>query len=479
MTGLCCCLLLAKQEATAQPCFPEQAITAAYATGGNSEYKERVLWLTWGSTTTDVEDYPYGRHDRPLGNGSGSYASIDVGGGRYLCVEAVISNLTGDIRSYAPGDYDGDSMDDLYNINGTGDDNDLVNGIQNAIDGDEVGFTITCKATLDGNPVRLAGLVIGDAESLDPDERFSAVADGTWNIVELQQNLDVNGDYDVLKTNETGPSTRQRIEFLRGNNQNTAAVSFLAFNESAYSASNHEVSFDVTLKGTGLTAIALGLLTINADRGDAPESYGDPLHLFEGIVFTDDNIPVGVEVNLNDEDYVPGSMQMASSNYLGTAGPDADITTQYSDNALGDDDNPAFTDEEDAWPTIHQRWSYNATYRPGNILQIEIPYNGLTHAYVAGWIDFNRNGEFEASERAQVVAPASSNGVATLQWTIPQDRIAKSTYVRLRYAVNEDEILSPTSVATGGEVEDHFIYILGPAITNPMLPSKARGPKRL
>jgi len=477
VTGLCCCLLLIKQEAAAQPCFPGKAITAAYATGGSSLYKEQVLWLTWGSTRNNVNTYPYGRPDRTLSNGSASYASIDVGNGRYLCIEAVISNLNGDIRSYAPGDYGGDSMDDMYNIGGTGSNNKLVNGIRNEDSGDEVSFTITCKATLDGNPVRLAGLVIGDAESLDPSERFSAIADGTWNIVELQKNLNVNGEYVVRKNND--PSGRQRIEFRRGNNQNTAAVSFLAFNESAYGAGNYEVAFDVTLKGSGLTAIALGLLTINADRGDAPESYGDPLHLFEGVIFTDDSIEPGDgDVNLNHKDYVPGSMLLAPSNYIGTTGPDADQVTQHSDNALGDDDNPTSTNEEDGWPAIHKRWSYNATYKRGNVLQIQIPYSGLDNAYVTGWIDFNWNGVFDEEERATAVAPASANGVVTLEWTVPEDRIAKSTYVRLRYATNEDEISSPTSVATGGEVEDHLIYILGPAISNPMLPSKAPQPKK-
>src|SRR5690606_6858903 len=231
---LCYGCLLHKQV-IAQPCFPGNIATAAYATGGSSPYKKQVLWLTWGGQNNP--DYKYGQEGVMLKNNDASYASIDVGGGRYLCVKAVIRNLNGNIRSYAPGDYGGDSMDDLYNINGTGDDNDLVNGIQNAHDGAQVSFTITCTATLDGNSVRLAGLVIGDAESLDPSENFSAIADGTWNIVELQKNLNVNGEYVVRKNND--PSGRQRIEFRRGNNQNTAAVSFLAFNESAHGAGNY------------------------------------------------------------------------------------------------------------------------------------------------------------------------------------------------------------------------------------------------
>jgi len=484
ITILSCCLL-ALQTAMAQPCFPGEITTAAYATGGVSDYINDVLWLTWGSDAANVNQYPYGRHNQQLFEGSTSNASIHIGGGKYLCLQAEISNLNGLINSYAPGNYTGDYLDDFYHIGGTGTNNQLVSGIKNRIGAQRVSFTVTCRASLDGSPVRIAGLVLGDAESLSQNEFFHATADGKWTVVELKKNID-QGAYSVLKTNIVeGSATKQNMRFVTGNDNNTAAVSFLMFNQSAYGPieQGYEVSFDVELQGNpnatnGTTAIALGIITLKSDGGDAPESYGMPLHLFEGLVFTDDHIPVGTTVNLNTASYTPGSLELPSSNFLGTTGPDADNGPQYSDDALGDDNNPdGPSNEEDAWPIEHKRWSYNATYKPGNILSIDIPYNGLADAHIVGWIDFNWNGEFEESERAVAEAPADSD-VATLTWTIPEDRIAKSTYVRLRYAINEDEILSPTTVATSGEVEDHFIYILGPATTNPMLPSKVRQPTR-
>src|SRR5690606_35722497 len=99
-----------------------------------------------------------------------------------------------------------------------------------------------------------------------------------------------------------------QIHFMKGNDDNTAAVSFLTFNSSAYGGFNEDyaVSFEVTLRGTGTTALALGLLTINADRGDAPESYGAPLHLFDGTTLSDDGIAVGETKNLNLASYNPG-----------------------------------------------------------------------------------------------------------------------------------------------------------------------------
>lgn len=474
-----CYFLTVLSGLKAQPCFPGEITTAAYAEGGTSSYKEQVLWMTWGSNND--ANYPYGQHNTPLENGDASYASIDIGGGKYLCIQAMISDLTAPISSYAPGNYNGDSMDDLYNIGGTGTDNQLVNGIQNGVYGGTVSFKVTCKATLDGQPVRLAGLVLGDGESLDGDgEYFHVTADGKWTIVELQKNID-EGPYQILKSNvNEGGIIKQNIRFVKGNNRNTAAVSFLTFDATAYGtfSDNYEVSFDVTLKGTGITALVLGLITINADGGDAPESYGAPLHLFEGTILTDDGIDVDDIINLNTEDYDEGALVQSPSNFLGTTGPDADNGPQFSEDALGDDNNPdGPSTEEDAWPTEHKRWSYNATYKPGKTLSIDIPYNGLADAYIVGWIDFNWNGVFEESERVIIDAPAASD-IVTLTWIIPEDRIAKSTYVRLRYAINEDEILSPTTVASGGEMEDHFIYILGPATTNPMLPSKVKQPTR-
>src|SRR5690606_11472273 len=141
ITILSCCLL-ALQTAMAQPCFPGEITTAAYATGGVSDYINDVLWLTWGSDAANVNQYPYGRHNQQLFEGSTSNASIHIGGGKYLCLQAEISNLNGLINSYAPGNYTGDYLDDFYHIGGTGTNNQLVSGIKNRIGAQRVSFTV-------------------------------------------------------------------------------------------------------------------------------------------------------------------------------------------------------------------------------------------------------------------------------------------------------------------------------------------------
>lgn len=480
--------LLYVQSSVAQPCYPDQVVTAAYATGGTSPYKDQVLWLTWGSSNQTTD--PYGKHDVTLSVGDKSYASIPLGGDKYLCVEAEIIAIAGDpVTSYAPGNYFGDTFDDWYNIGGTDRNNQLIAGIINRDPGGSAELTLRCKATIDGEPIRIAGMVVADAESLSWSEHIYVTADGNWTLVEVQKNPNPynpsHTNYRVRKENVTG-TTEQAMKFLYGNDDNTAAVAFLSFNESAYNTAgpnpDFSVEFTAELQGGGKTALALGLLTPNADLGDAPESYGSPVHLLQNLTLTDDGIapvPQGNTsyTNVNTFSYEAGALVSTDGSYLGSTAPDADNGPMFSKDALGDDlSGDAGPDEEDAWPEAYRRFSYKAHYMPGNAIVAEIPYRGAkAGARISGWIDFDLNGVFDEDERQTATIPADGDGSVSLTWTVPAYRRPYSTYVRLRYFDPiEPDATSPDSNVNFGEVEDHRIHILGPAITNPMLPSKAR-----
>lgn len=470
--------------------------TAAYATGGSSQHKDKVLWLTWGAQSkTDT----YGKHNVNVVNGTASYAKIDLGGGRYLKIAAVISNLealkniqTGTdfwgrpiyeykwvninsnekyLNSYGPGNYSGDSMDDMYNIGGTGSSNKLISGLRNTINSGEVRFKITAKATIEDKAVRLSGMVLGDAESLASGESFYAEGSGEWTIVDLRKNLSA-GNYKVKKTNS---GSNQKLEFISGNDNNTGAVAFMTFNEDAYKGNSYEVEFDVYLKGGGLTAIALGLIPPSLDMGDAPESYGNAMHMLEAYVPTEDNVPINREVNLNTRNYTEGTLKAGTNNYLGSTAADADIQPMFSKDAKGDDDTgSAGPYEEDAWPEQLRRFSHKLFYKKGDKIEADITYSAFRDGYISGWIDFNQNGVFDDNERVSVKAVKADKGTVKMIWTVPQSRVIRSTYVRLRFGYNESEVKVPTGIATGGEIEDHKIYILGPARTNSSLPNKSR-----
>ncbi len=308
-------LLVGTTSVQAQ-CYPDKIVTATYATGGESTYINDVLWLTWGSTSQQA--YPYGRPNQPLTVGATSYASIDLGDGRYLCIKAEIVSITnGAISSYAPGNWRGDYLDDLYNIGGIGSNNRLVSGIKTSSSTPRM--AIKCSATLAGLPIRIPGLVLADAEALNrTGEYISATADGQWTLVEVKKNLG-QASYDVRKEivfQGSNPTSKRTMKFLRGNDNNTMAVSFLKFNESAYNVTGNTPDFsltiDVDFNGGGTTAIALGLLAPEVDGGDAAASYGSSLHLIQKLNLTSDNIaPVNQgstsSTNINTAAYTAGA----------------------------------------------------------------------------------------------------------------------------------------------------------------------------
>lgn len=462
-------------------------------------HKDKVLWLTWGAQNRFDT---YGRHNVYLANGASSYASIDLGGGRYLKVTATISGLQylfngrelverpwwqgGDywkdvvewrssdgthLKSYAPGNYSGDSMDDMYNIGGTGSRNQLVYGLRNAVDGGEVRFKVTAKATLEDKPVRLSGMVLGDGESLANSENFYVIGSGAWSIVDLKKNTS-KGAYNVKYAKE---GDRDKLHFLKGNDDNTGAVGFLAFDEKAYNGNEFEVEFDVYLKGGGLTALTLGLLPPVLDGGDAPERYGTAMHMQDPYTPLGGAFKVDETINLNTWNYNVGTLVTGDGNYLGSTAPDGDTEPLFSKEADADElTGTAGPKEEDAWPAELKRFSHKLFYKKGDKITAKIAYHASRAGYISGWIDFNQNGKFDDNERVTVSVIKADKGSVTMTWTVPENRIVRSTYVRLRFGYNESEVKSPVGVATGGEIEDHKIYILGPTVTNPMLKDGAR-----
>ena len=466
-------ILLFSLESIAQPCYPNEVITAAFATSGESPYKNKVLWLTWGSTFNNQSTYPYGRHNQQLKVGDKSRASIHLGGNSYLCIDVEITSISGSpVNSYAPGNYSGDSMDKLYNIGGTGKNNKLVCGIINRNDSGNSTINFKAKATLNGLPIRLTGLAIADAESLSATEYIRATAYGNWNVVDVRKNTS-SSSYNIAKI--SAGTNQQRIEFQKGNNANTGAVAFLEFNQSAYSTKEDlAVNFSAELKGDGLTALAIGLLTPTADLGDAPESYGSPYHLIQNLTITSDGISQSTtSTNINVSRYTPGALKLTDGKYLGSMPPDDDYGTNYSKIALGDDTTgTGGSNEEDAWPEEYRRFSYKTHYAIGNSINAKIPFkNGQVGDHISGWIDFDLNGTFDESERKSVELSTTDikNGYVTLSWTVPFSRVPKSTFVRLRYFDSKENYTSPTQSVNFGEVEDHRMYILSPKKTNPTL----------
>ncbi len=86
-------------------------------------------------------------------------------------------------------------------------------------------------------------------------------------------------------------------------------------------------------------------------------------------------------------------------------------------------------------------------------------------ATLAGWIDYDGNGLFHASEGATIAVPSGTSGAVTLVFpTVPVGAVA-STYARFRLSTDAAG-LNPVGAASNGEVEDYQVTITAaPAAT--------------
>lgn len=434
---------------------PATVFAAAYATGGNGQYKQQILWLTWGGGDN-------GTPGRTLADGSRSSATVTVTPGVDLELTCTLANVvrvagsTTDLSSYRPGSWSGDALDDLYNIGGTGGSNQLISGIMT--NGATYNFRVNCTSTVGGQPFRVPGLVMADAESMNsqgsndaPTEFLQASAIGTWNIVEM---LQIPGRNYYARKGNSGQT--QTIRFgpggESGSSTSPGAITFLSFSEGAYAPVSAQVSMDFSIKGGGNTAIAIGMLVPYADFGDAPASYGVASHLIQTLDVTPDGLSANnVSDDINRTGFTLGRLATNQNFFIGSTGPDSENASAHSPDARGDDSaGIAGATEEDGIPAgtvIYQ-------HQIGEVYRQTIPCQGT--GTLAGWIDFDGSGAFDANERAVDVCNGTS---ATLEWTIPTTLSVGRTFVRLRYASNASEIELPTGTARDGEVEDHMIDV--------------------
>ena len=169
----------------------------------------------------------------------------------------------------------------------------------------------------------------------------------------------------------------------------------------------------------------------DADRGDAPASYGDPQHIVEG----------------------PGVPEI----YLGSTPPDVDLLSQSNATASGDDISG--TDDEDGviLPTLYR----------GGFADITVAVNDLGNlpqmsSYLQAFIDFDGDGTF--SQPGEQVAlnlqdggvsdkDASTNGSITFEVSVPSGATTSQTFARFRWSTDN----SGLAVTFDGEVEDYAI----------------------
>jgi uncharacterized delta-60 repeat protein/uncharacterized repeat protein (TIGR02543 family) len=103
----------------------------------------------------------------------------------------------------------------------------------------------------------------------------------------------------------------------------------------------------------------------------------------------------------------------------------------------------------------------------GHTYTVPISLIGVTDtAKLCGWIDFNRDGDFDLGERACAADIAVGATTANLAWTVPVDASAGATYARVRLSYSD--VSSPTGKVDSGEVEDYSLTtVIAPAAAPP------------
>ncbi|MFN8309691.1 MAG: GEVED domain-containing protein [Chitinophagales bacterium] len=116
-------------------------------------------------------------------------------------------------------------------------------------------------------------------------------------------------------------------------------------------------------------------------------------------------------------------------------------------------------------------------------VNVSVYNNTGANATLAGWIDYNKNGVFDAAERVSITVPTSTSQQAlTMTFTPPSySTTAGSIYARFRIASTASEVNLPTGFANSGEVEDYVISCAGLAKPTPINngPVCARSPLNL
>ena len=197
---------------------------------------------------------------------------------------------------------------------------------------------------------------------------------------------------------------------------------------------------------SGIQTAMMGVIPI--DEGDAPESYGKASHTINTV-----NGVTGGEVK---------------QPYLGSTRPDMDTGT--TKDWYGDDN------DSDADESVNQLLPENLKESEGNIIKANISKSGnytlnvqahtggAEKAYIRSWIDFNKNGQFDADEASEI-ATITTDGTVKLNFKNKRSADVETLLeagARVRIATAESEIENPTGTAFSGEVEDFVAKITHP-----------------
>ena len=142
--------------------------------------------------------------------------------------------------------------------------------------------------------------------------------------------------------------------------------------------------------------------------------------------------------------------------YLGDTPTDAEIDAPIQLDGSGDDVNGNADEDGITFSTLE-----NGSVASTNVI-ITVDAN-VGGGYLQGWMDFNEDGVFQASERVfdDELLPA---GISTFDIPVPANLTGGGGTVYARFRYGEEGIDSPVGAAIKGEVEDYALPVVSNAI---------------
>lgn len=121
-------------------------------------------------------------------------------------------------------------------------------------------------------------------------------------------------------------------------------------------------------------------------------------------------------------------------------------------NATGASANPFYTYYSDQWTDLEKGSTYVLTVSPGTY---------ATGNNISAWIDFNRNGSFETTEKLGNVTVPPTPATGALSFTVPLTAVSGPVRMRVREVWNNTTFDACSSYGYG-ETEDYNVNLISP-----------------
>ncbi|WP_043466848.1 Ig-like domain-containing protein [Kitasatospora sp. MBT66] len=206
-------------------------------------------------------------------------------------------------------------------------------------------------------------------------------------------------------------------------------------------------------------------VTLDEGVGTAPQGYGNASHLLSDLYLGGDAATQGAKADGRpgwlfrraDAGRADGGGEGSTDG--GTGGGDGSTGGGSGGDGGANPPPPQLQPGRGEYQGADPAVSYPAEAAIGHDYRLTVPVAvGDSSATLAGWVDFNRNGRFDATERVQTdVAPGGHS--ASLEWTVPADAASGETWARLRIGRDAAQLVPAGGFADSGQVSDQRIRL--------------------